>query len=284
VLQVSGVLQMNISAGEFSKFQTFIYDAFGIVLPEVKKDMLANRLRQMLVDQGFQSFDDYYERRLRQPSAQTLDELINRVSTNHTYFYREARHFEHLRSDGLPHTSTLARTRSGGRPEFRLWCAAASSGQEPYGLAIQLREYWARENISWNAGLLATDISERALSAASKGIYSQEDVESVPTDVRNKYFRKVSAGWEVSKELKDDVLFRRFNLMNKTLPFKKPFDVIFCRNVMIYFDNDTRRDLVSRFHDALYPGGYLYVGLAESLGRNAGKLRMVEPGIYRKEA
>lgn len=276
-------MSLHLTSAEFSKFQRFIHDAFGIVLPEGKRDMLANRLRQMLAEQGFRSFDDYYERRLARPSPQTLDELINRVSTNHTYFYRESRHFEHLLEVGLPHTAANAALRSAGRPEFRLWCAAASSGQEPYGLAIQLREFWGRDYERWNAGLLATDISERALRIATRARYSEADVDSVPAPIRAKYFHKTGECFEANAQLRNDVLFRRFNLMNKSLPFKKPFDVIFCRNVMIYFDNDTRRELVSRFHDALYPGGYLYVGLAESLGRNAGRLIAVEPGIYRKQ-
>jgi chemotaxis protein methyltransferase CheR len=273
---------MQLTVGEFSKFQRLIYDSFGIVLPEAKRDMLANRLRQMLVEQGFRSFEEYYEERLRKPSQETLDDLINRVSTNHTYFYRESQHFTHLTTEALKQTLPRAEQRSNGKPEFRMWCAAASSGQEPYGLAIALREYWGKAYSKWNAGLLATDISERALGLAHQGRYSEEDVEPVPSNIRSRYFRKVGRQWEVGAELKADVLFRRFNLMNKTLPFKKPFDVIFCRNVMIYFDNDTRLDLVRRFHDALYPGGYLYVGLAESLGKNAGQLRMLEPGVYRK--
>lgn len=273
---------MQLTAAEFSKFQRLIYDCFGIVLPEKKREMLANRLRMMLTEKGFTSFGAYYDQCLKNPSARTLDELINRVSTNHTYFYREARHFTHLCTGALPNVVPKARQRGNGKPEFRLWCAAASTGQEPYGLAIQLREYWGKEYSQWSAGLLATDISERALRQALEGRYEEEDVEPVPAELRARYFRKSGQHWEVSPELRKDVLFRRFNLMTKLLPFKKPFDVIFCRNVMIYFDNDTRRELVERFHDFLYPGGYLYVGLAESLGRNAGQLQLVEPGVYRK--
>lgn len=277
-------MSMQLSALEFSKFQRLIYDSFGIVLPEAKREMLGNRLRQMLVEQGFRSFDEYYEARLKSPSAKTLDELINRVSTNHTYFYRESQHFSHLCRDALKELVPRARQRGGVKPEFRLWCAAASTGQEPYGLAIQLREYWGKEYADWSAGLLATDISDRALEAAQAGTYTDDDVEPIPTSVRSRYFQRIGAQWRVSPELRSDVLFRRFNLMNKVLPFKKPFDVIFCRNVMIYFDNDTRQQLVKRFYDALYPGGYLYVGLAESLGKNAGQLQLVEPGVYRKHA
>jgi len=275
---------MQLTAGEFSKFQRLIYDSFGIVLPEAKRDMLANRLRQLLVEQGFRSFEEYYEERLRKPSPETLDELINRVSTNHTYFYRESQHFTHLTTEAFKQIVPRAEDRSNGKPEFRMWCAAASSGQEPYGLAIALREYWGKAYAKWSAGLLATDISERALGIAQQGKYSDDDVAPVPSNIRNRYFRKLGSQWEVAAELKADVVFRRFNLMNKTLPFKKPFDVIFCRNVMIYFDNDTRQQLVKRFHDALYPGGYLYVGLAESLGKNAGQLQMIEPGVYKKNA
>lgn len=278
----AGLMTLQLNAQEFSKFQRFIYDSFGIVLPEAKREMLANRLRQLLVDQGFASFDAYFDAKLKQPTNKTLDELINRVSTNHTYFYRESRHFEHLVRHTLDELVPQAKYRSKGTPEFRMWCAAAATGEEPYGLAIQLREYFGHDYSRWSAGLLATDISERALGVALRGVYTQEDLERVPQELQRKYFRSVPAGKEVTGELKSDIVFRRFNLMNKTLPFKRPFDVIFCRNVMIYFDNDTRRDLVSRFYDALYPGGYLYVGLAESLGRNAGRFQLVEPGVYRK--
>jgi chemotaxis protein methyltransferase CheR len=275
-------MSLTISEREFSRFQRFIYETFGIALPEAKREMLGNRLRQMIVDQGFQSFDAYFEDRLTRPTAATLDELINRVSTNHTYFYREAAHFTHLTSKALPEVTAAAKRRAHGKPELRVWCAAASSGQEPYGLAIQLREYFGSEYGQWDAGLLATDISDKALTAARAGVYSDEDVEPIPTQVRSKYFTSLSGRWSVGKELRSDVLFRRLNLMNKRFPFKKPFDVIFCRNVMIYFDLETRKALVERMRECLHPGGYFYVGLAESLGRSAVGMDMIMPGVYRR--
>ena len=276
-------MELTLSTAEFSKFKRFIYEAFGINLPEAKKDMLANRLRQMIVEQGFASFDDFYQAKLERPSKETLEQLINRVSTNHTYFYRESVHFEHLRNKALPEVVPKAERRSKGTPELRVWCAAASTGQEPYGLAIQLREYLGKDVGRWSSGLLATDISERALTAARAGAYSEEDVEPVPAALRTKYFRKAGERFEVLPVLKGDVTYRRFNLMNTKFPFKKPFDIIFCRNVMIYFDMDTRKALVQRMYEALYPGAYFYVGLAESLGKLAGRFRPVSPGVYRKD-
>ncbi len=276
-------MAISLTSAQFEKFQRFIYQAFGINLPEAKREMLANRLRQMLVEQGFVSFDDYYQAKLTNPTPATLNELINRVSTNHTYFYREATHFEHLRKQALPEVVPAAERRSrGSRKEFRMWCAAASTGQEPYGLAIQLREFFGSAVSQWQAGLLATDISERALKEAQQGMYDEDEVEPIPVELRRKYFKQVGARWAVAPQLKQDVTYRRLNLMNTQFPFKKPFDVIFCRNVMIYFDADTKRALVKRLHDNLYPGGYLYVGLAESLGQLAGPFKTVSPGIYKR--
>jgi chemotaxis protein methyltransferase CheR len=275
-------MSLTISLPEFHKFRRFIYDTFGIDLPETKREMLGNRLRQLIVEQGFASFDDYFTERLTKPTPETLDALINRVSTNHTYFYRESAHFEHLLQKALPEVVPVAKKRAKGRPELRLWCAAASMGHEPFGLAIQLREYFGKDYSQWSAGLLATDISDKALSVGRAGNYSDEDVQAIPTAIRSKYFTKTAQSWSACQELRTDVLFRRLNLMNKDFPFQKPFDVIFCRNVMIYFDHETRGALVARLRDSLYPGGYLYVGLAESLNGKATGLRMVSPGIYRR--
>jgi len=272
---------ITITDKEFQLFRDFIYDHFGINLTEAKRALLVNRLQKILKREAFKSFEAYYQAIQTDSSGFGISELIDAVSTNHTFFFREKIHFDFLLEKALPQiVSRLSRSDS---RDLRVWCAAASTGEEPYVLAMLLHEYLGTEYRRWSAGVLATDISHRALEIAAKGIYSAERVEQIPAPYKAYYFERSGADeYRVKELLKKDVLFRRFNLMNPTFPFKKPFQVIFCRNVMIYFDHPTRNNLVNKLYQFTEPGGYLFIGNAESLDRGNCPFRYVAPSVYQR--
>lgn len=272
---------ISISDQEFQLFRTFIYKNFGINLTDVKRALLVNRLQKILRREGFTTFEEYYEAIQKDKTGHGTSELIDAVSTNHTFFFREKVHFDYLMSTAFP--NTVSKLLQKNDKDLRVWCAAASSGEEPYVLAMLIKEYLGSQYSQWSAGLLATDISNKALNVAIEGKYSSERVEQVPAKYKLNYFEKVGAEeYSVKESLKKEVLFRRFNLMNDKFPFKKPFHIIFCRNVMIYFDHETRDELVRKLYDCTYPGGYLFIGNAETLGRTNCPYRYIAPSIYQR--
>ncbi len=273
---------ITISDKEFKQFSTFIYDNFGINLTEAKRALLVNRLQKILRQNGFTSFEDYFQAIQKDSTGHGTSELIDAVSTNHTFFFRESAHFDYMMSIALPYM--VSRLQKQNSKDLRVWCAAASSGEEPYVLAMLIKEYLGSEYDQWSAGLLATDISNRALGIAAKGEYSSERLEQVPPKYKSSYFDKAGADlYRVKESLRKEVLYRRFNLMTDTFPFKKPFHIIFCRNVMIYFDHKTRDELVRKLYQFTHPGGYLFIGNAETLGRGNCPYRYIAPSIYQRE-
>ena len=273
-------VMMRITDEEFEAIRKTVYDNFGIHLTEQKKSLVVGRLQKLLRQLGFTNFMQYYEYLLKHPKA--LSDLVNRISTNHTFFFRENEHFNYMRDVALP--ELRQRHIAHNDKDVRIWCAAASSGEEPYTIMITLLEFFGAEYSKWDIGLLATDISETALAGAHKGVYPAERLQQVPENLRKKYFHHQRDGqWAVSDRLKKEVTYRRFNLMNKTFPFKKKFDIVFCRNVMIYFDQPTREELVHKLYDLTVPGGYLFIGHSETLGRDRTPWRYLMPAVYRKE-
>jgi len=276
-----GSKSISISDNEFNLFRSFIYDNFGINLTEVKRALLVNRLQKILRQGNFKSFEEYYNSIKKDQTGASVSELINAVSTNHTFFFRESIHFDYLVNKALPEIVNELRTKN--NKDLRIWCAAASSGEEPYVLAMLIKDYLGSEYNQWSAGVLATDISVEALNIAVQGVYTAERIQQVPAKYKTGYFEKIdSDSYQIKESLKKELVFRRFNLMNEKLPFKKPFHVIFCRNVMIYFDQKTRDSLVNRLFDYTYPGGYLFIGNAETLGRTNCPYKYIAPSIYQK--
>lgn len=272
---------IKISDDEFNLFRQFIYKNFGINLTEAKRALLMNRLQKILKRKGLNSFKEYYEYVRKDKSLSELSELIDAVSTNHTFFFREKAHFDFLTNRALPEIVPNLIKR--GQKDIRVWCAAASTGEEPYVLAMLLKDYLGADYKHWSAGLLATDISNEALNTAVNGIYTADRVSQVPPKFRSEFFEKIDhESFRVKEHLKKEVLFRRFNLMNQNFPFKKPFHVIFCRNVMIYFDQQTRERLVQQLFQFTVPGGYLFIGNAETLGRNDKQYKYIAPSIYQR--
>lgn len=273
---------ISISDEEFGLFSSFIYDNFGINLTDAKRALLVNRLQKILRQYGYSTFEAYFEAIQKDKTGKGISELIDAVSTNHTYFFRESVHFDYLMSDALP--KTVNRLLQKNDKDLRVWCAASSTGEEPYVLAMLIKEFLGNQYNQWSAGVLATDISNRALNTALKGEYTSERLEQVPSKYKNAYFEKAGDDlFRVKEQLRKEVLFRRFNLMNASFPFKKPFHIIFCRNVMIYFDHKTRDELVRKLFQHTYPGGYLFIGNAETLGRFNCPYRYIAPSIYQRD-
>lgn len=272
---------MQITDQEFGLVRRLVYDNFGINLTEQKRSLVVGRLHQLLRTHGFGTFKEYYDFLIRDRSHQNLTELINRISTNYSFFYREKAHFDFFIKTALPETQKNLQMQNSN--DIRIWTAGCSTGEEPYMLAMLMLEHFKIDYNRWDAGILATDISDRALIAAKEACYPGDRVKSVPPMLRNKYFEDLPGGEVAVKEqVKKEVTFRRFNLMNQQFPFKKPFHMIFCRNVMIYFDKETRDTLVSKFHAMTEPGGYLFIGHSETLGRDQGLYRYVLPATYQK--
>ncbi len=263
---------------EFIQLAAFIKENYGIHLKEEKKALVTGRLQNVLKLNNLNSFSEYYEYIRSDQSGEAVSTLINRITTNHTFFMREADHFQYFRKYILPGLADTVRDR-----DLRIWSAGCSSGEEPYTLAMIIDEFFGKEKNKWNSKVLATDISSKVLSEASKGIYNNNEISTLPAEMRLAYFNKYDASNSViADKIKKEVVFRRFNLMEQTFPFRKKFQVIFCRNVMIYFDNTTRRQLVNKFYNSLEAGGYLFIGHSESLNHEETKLKYIKPTIYRK--
>jgi chemotaxis protein methyltransferase CheR len=222
-----------------------------------------------------------YCRLLREPGAeQELGHLIDAISTNHTFFFREMAHFDFLRTKALP--EMLARARAERWAKLRVWSAACSSGEEPYSIAMTLADSLP----NWQWQIEATDISRRILAKAAAAIYNHEAVSRLPGELIRTHFQRgfgpQEGNYRVKAALCSNVNFQHLNLLEGQAPFTEPFHVIFCRNVMIYFDRATQEELVDRLSRRLVPGGYLMVGHSESLTHLRHGLQAVLPAVYRK--
>ncbi|MFQ5675214.1 MAG: CheR family methyltransferase [bacterium] len=283
VTMVQPAALIPLSDREYRLIRELVYQKFGINLTEKKRSLVTGRLSRIVTSSGFTNFEDYYDFVVSDKTGDAIRILVDRISTNHTFFYRESDHFEYLYRTVLPEYARKAKMGRGPKV-LRIWCSASSSGEEPYTLAMILHEYFKDELSAWDIGVLATDISTDILNVARNGVYQDENVAKLPTAYRNKYFDRLTDGsWAIKSSIKEVVLFRRLNLIQRSYPFKGRFQIIFSRNVMIYFDERTRKALVRRYHRYLEPQGYLFIGHSESLGRNNGLYRYVKPAVYRKE-
>ena len=264
----------------FHKFSELIYRQAGIHLKPEKKELLNTRLSKRLRACGIPTFRKYYDFVVNDHSGAELIQLIDCVSTNFTNFFREQAHFDLLTSTILP--QFIAENRQ--KEELLLWSAACSSGEEPYTIAMVLEEFLGREP-GWRYRIVATDISTKVLAQAERGIYPADRVEKVPPELLHKYFQRgvgQRAGLvRVKERLKRQVEFRRLNLIEE-FPWHDELQVIFCRNVMIYFNRSTQEELVNKFHRCLAPGGYLFIGHSESLASIRHMFKQVASTAYRK--
>ncbi len=273
---------LALKDSEFQRFSRYVYDKCGINLHGGKKELLKARLGKILRQRNFRSFRAYYDQVVNDKSGYELTLLLNSISTNLTYFFRESEHFDFLRARALPE---LIETKASSRDNsLRLWSAGCSSGEEAYSIAMAVSEavYGMKK---WQIEIYATDLSTKVLATANAGIYEGEKVHNIPFDLKRRYFQKGSNKWKgdfrVKKGIRDMISFKRLNFMEKFL-FKDPFDVVFCRNVMIYFDNPTKEGLIKKLSQCLSNGGYLLVGHSESLTGVKHQLKYIQPSIYKK--
>ncbi|HKP96753.1 MAG TPA: CheR family methyltransferase [Fibrobacteria bacterium] len=277
-----GDVGMAISEEDFARIRDLLHAGFGIKLANEKRALVVGRLRKLLLERGGISFGEYYRQITSDETGTELSELINRLSTNHTFFNRENDHFAFFRDTAMREAAERARRQ--GRKDLRVWCAASSTGEEPYMLAMMMREAMGSDFRHWEMGLLATDISARALAVARRGLYSPERMADLPGELRKKYFHPRGPDFEAANFLREDITYRRLNLINPEYPFKRRFACIFCRNVMIYFDQPTKEAVVARMARHLEPGGYLFIGHSESLGRQTPDYDYVRPAVYRRRS
>ena len=277
----SNIRYQQLNDGLFQKFSDLVYEKTGIFLKPEKKELLNARLGKRLRATGIESFKQYYEYVINDRSGDELVQLIDNVSTNFTSFFRENSHFEILSSTVLP---AFVKEGRGKSKEILLWSSASSSGEEPYTMAMVVEDFVSRHP-GMRYRIMATDISTRVLAQAKRGVYADERVTKVPTPFLKKYFQKGvgnSDGYvKVKDELRRMVHFDRFNLMGD-FPWRAAIDVIFCRNVMIYFNRETQQELVSKFHEALTPGGYLFIGHSESISGLKHNFAQIDATAYMK--
>lgn len=271
---------MNISDSEFENLSTYIKNNYGINLSEKKKALVVGRLQNILVENNFESFSQYYDYVISDTKGVAITDLVNKITTNHTYFMREPTHFSFFKKEVLPFWEKMLKNTK----DLRIWSAGCSTGEEPYTLAMIIADYFEEEKSLWDTRILATDISMRVIRKAKAAIYSDEQVDAISKIWRLKYFQKIDEdSWIIKDNIKKEVILRIFNLMNKTFPFKKKFHVIFCRNVMIYFDNETKNNLINKFYEYIESGGYLFIGHSESINKESTKFKYIMPAVYRKE-
>jgi len=191
---------------------------------------------------------------------------------------RESEHFEFMKNVALP----WAKSSAMDTRDLRVWCGASSTGEESYTLAMVIKDFFGLEHAAWDTRLLATDISQRVLEHAARGVYLKENIEPLPENWKRRYFEQISPEeFQVKEELKKEVIYRQFNLMDP-ITFKKKFHIVFLRNVMIYFEDETRCELIRRIYEHMEPGGYLFIGLTERLECQMARFHYVQPSIYRK--
>ena len=273
--------ELKITNQEYHKLRDIVYENFGINLTEAKKQLLVSRLQGVLRKYGFKNFESYYQYVVHNRDGNALSELIDQISTSYTFFYREKEHFDFFINTVLSEITDKLRQENSN--DIRLWCAGCATGEEPYTIIMLMMNYLKERYNSWNSGILATDISNEALDYAKEAVYPKERMGQLSQDILKKYFTIVKdEDYKLIDRVIKEVTFRRFNLMNTDFPFKTKFHVIFCRNVMIYFDAKTRSELINRLADVLLPGGYLFVGHSESVETNY-NFEYVRHAVYRKK-
>jgi chemotaxis protein methyltransferase CheR len=266
-----------LTPAEFDDIRRLAYDHFGLDLRKGKEELVSARLGRLIREAGFASFEAYCRHVRDDRSGEALAAMIDALTTNYTGFFREPAHFAFLRGTVLP----AARAEGG---ELRIWSAGCATGEEPYSIAMSALEELGPA-AAGRVRILATDISTRALAMAARGAYPAERCEGIPPLLQQRCLLRGDGAWRGWRRMRDElrgmVEFRRVNLM-EPLERLGAFPLIFCRNVMIYFDRPTREGLVRRLAANLHPGGWLFVGHAESLTGLDHRLEYVQPAVYRK--
>ena len=274
---------VDLTQADYDRIRRLVYAQSGINLGDKKMQLVRARLGKIIRARGFESFRAYYELVEEDSSGEELRALLDAITTNTTHLFREIRHFNLLRKQ--LETWLADRAWRANHSTVRIWSAACSSGEEPHSIAMVALDV-LQHHPGAELKILATDLSRRALQRATAGVYETHRVGTIPPELKQQFLRPVSLDGrtvlQLVPHLRQCITFARFNLMTPTFPFKNKFDVIFCRNVMIYFDRPTQQTLVAKLADHLHPGGYLLIGHAESLNAVEHKLAYIEPTVYRK--
>jgi chemotaxis protein methyltransferase CheR len=258
----SGFAPMTISDADFKRLVSFIQSTYGIDLTQ-KKQLITGRLSPAIRKLGYRNFSDFVSHVLEKKENDDIILVLNKLTTNYTFFMREKEHLDYFCRNIIPE---LVRRHQKDKC-LSIWSAGCSSGEEPYNITMFLYDYLGAQANQWDTRILASDISAQALSSAKRGVYSLPD--TIPQEWKRKYFTANKDGtYTVTPAVRNNVIFQTFNLMDP-IRFRRKFDVIFCRNVMIYFDQPTKDALVRRFYDATVPGGYLLISASENLSQNA---------------
>lgn len=266
---------------EFEFIRGLVYKHSRINLGPDKRELVSARLGKRLRATNLETVQDYCSFLQAQHDGEELGHLIDAISTNHTFFFREIAHFDFLKQTIVPEMK--ARATAERWPQFNVWSAACSSGEEPYSIAMQLDECLGR---TWAWHIQATDISHRILDKARAAIYRDDTVGKLSPDRIRSYFQRghgpQEGNYRVKPTLSSGLTFEHLNLLEDEPTFRGPYQLIFCRNVMIYFDRQTQEELVNKLARYLVPGGYLFVGHSESLTGIHHSLQSVRPAIYRR--
>lgn len=258
---------------QFLKFTTLIYDKLGIHIGEAKREMVQAKVSKLMRNLNMNCFDQYYEF-LITCRDHNWQEFVDEITIHKTNFFREINHFDFIRdklNDILKNNQRMLQNN-----EIRVWSAGCSTGKEAYTLAIILKEYLPQ---GMDIKILATDVSSSSIAEAQKGNYTLNQEDIVNAYFLDKYFSRKDEFYKVAPIIKQYVTFRLFNLMDP-FPFQNNFDIIFCRNVMIYFDNDTQEKLIRKFYNVLTRNGLLFIGHSESLNQKQYKFKYIQPTIY----
>ena len=265
---------MTISDNDFRRLVHFVQSTYGIDLTQ-KRQLITGRLSVTIKQLGYANFSEFVDHVLKTRDEKEITLLLNKLTTNYTFFMREQDHLDYFRDKIIP---DIVRRHEKDK-SLAIWSAGCSTGEEPYNISMYLLDYLGAQASQWDTRILATDISAQALATARQGIYELPD--TIPAEWRRKYFIDQKNGRHaVVPALKNNVIFQSFNLMDP-IKFRRKFDVIFCRNVMIYFDQPTKDALVQRFYDATVPGGYLLISYSENLSPNT-PYRRLAPATFQK--
>ncbi len=268
---------MKLTNDDFLYLKTFMHKNYGINL-ENKRTLIETRLGIVIKKLGFNDFKSYIDKLMGDKTGEYVSIIVGKLTTNYTYFMREEAHFEFLRNEIF--VPALKKSPIGG---IKIWCAASSTGEEPYCISMLATSIFG-STAKFKVSITASDISNNVLIQAKNGIYTDEKIAKLPQNWVKNYMTKVDTkNYEINSSIKSLVDFKYFNL-NQNIGWEvRRYDVIFCRNVMIYFDNPTKQALCKRLYDSLKPGGYLIIGLSENLSNLETKFERVKPSVYKKK-
>lgn len=268
---------MIICDEEIADLVKYIKTHYGIDLIG-KNSLVRSRLSFEIKKRNFNSLTDYFNYSLKDKTGQEFANILNKLTTNYTYFMREPGHFDFLVKTALGNLEKNVLKDN----DLRIWCAACSTGEEPYTIAMFVDDYFDYRKSDWDTKILATDISEKVLGISREAVYDMNSISQLPPNFKKKYIDIIDKNSvRICKKIRDEVIFHNLNLLNSTFSFKKPMHIIFCRNVLIYFDRDTKESVINKLCNCLAEGGYIFFGYSEPISNNK-KLERVGAAVYKK--